>query len=181
MMKADARRRRRGSPEKKDPMRLQGLVPLLILAWPILEIVVFIVVGGAIGILPTVLLVIAGVVLGAVLLRVSGLALLSRLRTDVASGHAPERAMVSGAMTAIAGVLLIVPGFVSDAVALLLLLPPVQNALAARLAGGITIVGADVRPAPPDGVDLDPDDFARKPDPSSPWRDGNEPPMVGRG
>jgi UPF0716 protein FxsA len=161
------------------PMRRTGLVPLILLAYPILEIVVFIIVGGAIGVLKTVLLILAAVVLGAVLIRSSGLSLLSRLRADMSGGRAPEKALVSSAMTAIAGVLLIVPGFISDVVGLLLLLPPLQHMAAARMAAGVMIVG-EARPRrPADVVDLDPEDFARRPDPSSPWRGGDGPPSLG--
>jgi UPF0716 protein FxsA len=162
-------------------MRRTGLVPLILLAYPILEIVVFILVGGAIGVLKTVLLILAAVVLGVVLIRSSGLALLSRLRADMAGGRAPEQALVASAMTAIAGVLLIVPGFISDVAGLLLLLPPLQRMAAARMAAGVTIVGAGRPHRPADVVDLDPEDYARRPDPSSPWRGRDEPPTLGPG
>lgn len=162
-------------------MRLTGLVPLLFIAYPILEIVVFIVVGGAIGVLPTVLLILAGIVAGAALMRLSGLRLLAGLRSDMAAGRRPERPLVAGAMTALAGLLLILPGFISDAVALLLLLPPLQRLAADRVAAGVTIVGAGRGPAGParDGVvDLDPEDFHRSSDPSSPWRPNDGPPAI---
>jgi UPF0716 protein FxsA len=152
-------------------------VPLLVLAYPILEIVVFILVGQAIGVLWTVLLILAGVVVGATMVRASGFALLTRLRADMAAGRAPERAVAASAMTAIAGVLFILPGFISDAVGLLLLLPPLQKLVASKMSGGVSIVrgGARVRP---DVVDLDPTDYARGSDPASPWRkDG--PPSIG--
>lgn len=161
-------------------IRLSPLVPLLILAYPILEIVVFILVGQAIGVLWTVVLILAGVVVGAAMVRASGFALLTRLRADMAAGRTPERAMVASAMTAIAGVLFILPGFISDAVGLLLLLPPLQKALAARMSGGVTIVRGGVR-ARPDVVDLDPADYERGADPASPWRGAKEPPSIGKG
>jgi UPF0716 protein FxsA len=88
--------------------------------------------------------------------------------------------MAASAMTAIAGLLLIIPGFITDALALLLLLPPVQKAVAARMSGNVTVVGGAWRPARPDVVDLDPDDFARKPDGSSPWRGDGDPPLIDR-
>ncbi len=164
-------------------MRLSGLVPILLLAYPIVEIVVFIQVGGAIGVLPTVALILAGVLLGALLIRLSGLRLLAGLRAEMAAGRRPERELVAGAMTAVAGLLIILPGFVSDFVGLLLLLPPLQRLAADRLVAGVTIVGGglDARPRPRDGVvDLDPDDFERRPDPDSPWRGDGDPPAIDR-
>lgn len=162
-------------------MKLSGLAPLLILAYPILEIVAFIQVGGAIGVLATVLLILGGILLGAGLLRISGLKLLAGLRADMAAGRRPERALVGGAMTAIAGILLILPGFISDVVGLLLLLPPLQSIAASKVASGMTIVTAATQAtrARADGVvDLDPDDFERQPDPASPWRGDGDPPAI---
>jgi UPF0716 protein FxsA len=165
-------------------MTRSGLVPLLILAYPILEIVMFIQVGGAIGVLPTLLLILGGIVIGIALVRTTGLRLLQGLRNDLAAGGRPEQRIVGGAMTAIAGVLLIAPGFISDAVGLALLLPPVQRLIAGRIAAGITIVGTGtVRTGgptqPPGGVvDLAPEDFERRPDQGSPWRSDGTPPAI---
>jgi UPF0716 protein FxsA len=162
-------------------MRRTGFAPLVFLAWPILEIVAFVEVGGAIGALATVALVIAAALAGLALIRSSGMRLIDGLRRDLAAGRAPERALVGGTFTAIAGLLLIVPGFVSDLAGLLLLLPPVQRLVAARLAASVTVVGGEAfrGPARRDGVvDLDPDDFSRRPDPSTPWRGGGEPPAI---
>jgi UPF0716 protein FxsA len=165
-------------------MTRSGLVPLLILAYPILEIVVFIQVGGAIGVLSTLLLILGGIVIGVALVRATGLRLLQGLRNDLAAGGRPEQRIVGGAMTALAGVLLIMPGFISDVVGLALLLPPVQRFVAGRIAAGITVVGGgtvatSTQPQPGGGVvDLAPEDFERRPDEGSPWRSDGTPPVI---
>lgn len=111
---------------------------LAILLIPLLEIAVFIKVGQAIGVLDTLLLLIAAGIGGALLLRLQGWMTLLRLRQRLSAGEAPVRELFDAACLALAGVLLILPGFLSDLLALLLLVPPVRglfyDSIARRLA-----------------------------------------------
>jgi UPF0716 protein FxsA len=104
----------------------------LLLLWPLLELVVLIFVGDAIGALPTLGLLLLGAMVGMALLRGRGLA---RVATALAEG--PSRAAFSratgGFADIAAGLLFLVPGFLSDLVAVALLLPPVQRRLARAL------------------------------------------------
>ncbi|MGH8355402.1 MAG: FxsA family protein [Pseudomonas sp.] len=95
----------------------------LFLLFPLLELAVLIQVGSAIGVLPTLLLVIATAILGSVLLRVAGVATAWRARERLARGELPEEEMLEGLLIAVGGGLLLLPGFISDVFGLLCLLP----------------------------------------------------------
>ncbi len=138
-----------------------------ILALPLIEIALFILVGGRIGLWPTLALVVVAVLAGAAILRTPGLARVP-LRPVPGEGLLPRLMPVAEeAARLFAGLLLIVPGFLSDAVAIALLIPPLRRALIAaigrRVAGrtpsaSATIIegeftdldeGHPVRPRPP--------------------------------
>jgi UPF0716 protein FxsA len=102
------------------------LVVLLLLCWPIAELYVAIQVAGAIGVLLTVILLIAGWPLGMWLLRTEGGAAWRRLRAATATGRPPGREVLDGALILVGGSLLIVPGFITDVLGLVLLLPPTR-------------------------------------------------------
>lgn len=130
------------------------LVVLLVLA----EIASLILVGQALGVLLTLLLVLLAAVLGAALLRRQGGDAVRSMRGALQAGRDPRPALLRGGFRLVAALLLIVPGFLGDAVALLLLLPPVQKAaaqaLARRSTGAVRVVrttGFDPmgRPMPP--------------------------------
>ena len=124
---------------------------LLFLTLPIVEIALFILVGGWIGLWPTLGIVIVSAVAGATLMRVQGMQTLDRLRARLEAGEDPSGPLFNGALLLVAGMLLLTPGFFTDALGLLLLLPPVRSALirhaAGRLRGG-AIVLVRQRPAP---------------------------------
>jgi UPF0716 protein FxsA len=107
------------------------LVGLFIVV-PILELWVIIEVGGLIGILPTLALLLAMSILGATLLRHQGRDAWQRFNRALAERRFPGREVADGLMITIGGVLLLTPGFITDAVGLLLLLPP-SRAIARRL------------------------------------------------
>jgi UPF0716 protein FxsA len=107
------------------------LVLLLLIAWPVAEIFVAIKVADAIGVLLTVLALIASWPLGVYLLRAQGRQAWRRLRDAVASGRPPGREVLDGALVLVGGGLLIVPGFITDVLGALLLLAPTR-ALARR-------------------------------------------------
>jgi UPF0716 protein FxsA len=99
---------------------------LLLILWPIAEVFVAIKVAEAIGVLVTVLALIVSWPIGMWLLRTEGRAAWQRLSEAVAAGRPPAREVIDGALVLVGGVLLIVPGFITDVVGLSLLLPPTR-------------------------------------------------------
>ena len=84
---------------------------LLFLLFPVLELFVFVQVSSAIGFFPALLLIILGSMLGVLVLRVAGLATALRARESLNRGELPAQTMLEGLMMALAGGLLILPGF----------------------------------------------------------------------
>lgn len=101
----------------------------LLVAVPIIEIALFIQVGGWIGTWPTLAIVVATALGGSMLLRSQGVQTLGRLQSSVASGENPMNPIAHGALILVAGVLLLTPGFFTDAVGLSLLIPPFRASL----------------------------------------------------
>lgn len=99
---------------------------LLLILWPIAELLVVIKVAGAIGVLLTMVLLIAAWPLGGWLVRAEGRTALRRLNAAVSTGRRPGREVLDGALVLAGGALLIVPGFITDVLGLALLLPPVR-------------------------------------------------------
>ncbi|MEN8170742.1 MAG: FxsA family protein [Pseudomonadota bacterium] len=111
---------------------------ILFLSVPLLEIYLLIQVGGIIGAWPTVFLVVFTAVLGAVLLRHQGLFTLNKVQTAMARGEIPTLAMLEGVVLILCGALLLTPGFFTDALGFLGLVPPLRQALiSAVLARGV--------------------------------------------
>jgi len=106
---------------------------ILFLAVPILEIYLLFQVGGIIGAGWTILVVIGTAILGASLLRQQGLSTWSRLNQNIAQGQLPPTVLVEGIFLLLAGAFLLTPGFFTDAVGFLFLVPPVRKMLAAAL------------------------------------------------
>ena len=102
----------------------------VIVITPILaEIAGFILVGKAVGVLTTLGLVLLGMLAGVVLLRRQGLATLRKIQADIAAGQAPARPLAEGAVQAFAALLLIIPGFLTDIVAVAIFVPPIREVL----------------------------------------------------
>jgi UPF0716 protein FxsA len=117
---------------------------LIFVGVPILEIALFIKVGGLIGVLPTLGLCILSAMAGVALMRRQGLQALERLRTSVEAGGDPVGPIAHGALILVAGMLLVLPGFFTDAVGLLLLVPPVRRWVIARGGSQVTVRAAGV-------------------------------------
>jgi UPF0716 protein FxsA len=139
-----------------------SLIALMLLALPIAEIAMFIVVGSHIGVLATIALIFASSAAGAVLLRWQGLGAMQRMRIAIERREEPGREVADGMMIALAGLLLITPGFITGALGLLLFIPPVRrivwNAIGLRFS---TVV---VRPSGArrgSVIDLDADEYRR--------------------
>ncbi len=94
---------------------------------PLIEIYLLIKVGSWLGAWPTVLLVVFTAVLGAFLLKQQGLATLERVRQSVAEGRVPAVELLEGAMLIIGGALLLTPGFFTDAIGFICLIPPLRR------------------------------------------------------
>ena len=124
------------------------LLLLLFVAVPIIEIALFIQVGGAIGTWPTIGIVVITAVVGTMLLRTQGIATLGNLQSSLGKGENPVTHIAHGALILVAGVVLLTPGFFTDAVGLALLIPQIRNIIikygAERIKNGsFTVVQGD--------------------------------------
>ena len=97
---------------------------------PLVEMVILIEVGGVIGALPTVGLVVLTATLGIWLLRLAGLATLRRVQEKLNQGVIPETELLEGVMLLVGGALLLTPGFVTDALGFICLIPGLRRPLA---------------------------------------------------
>lgn len=155
------------------------IIPILFLFMPLAEIAAFIFVGREIGVGMTLLLVLASIIAGAVLLRIQGFGVLRKIQQASQTGADPGRQLVHGVMIVVAAFLLIIPGFISDIIGLLLFIPAVRDLGWSLIKNRLTIVttgmaagprgfsrgpaaGQDTgRRAGPNVIDLDDDDFSR--------------------
>ena len=100
-----------------------GILTLLFIVVPAVEIALLIEVGGRIGGLNTFFVIVATGVLGAALARNEGMMVLARIQSAVERGLMPQNEIVDGLMILVAAAMLLTPGFVTDAVGLLVLFP----------------------------------------------------------
>jgi UPF0716 protein FxsA len=124
-----------------------ALFALLFLVVPIVELFVIVQVAQGVGIGETILLLIAVSLVGAWLVKRQGVAVWQQLNQTINQGQIPHREIVDGALILFAGALMLTPGFVTDVLGLLLLLPPsravVRNVLMTRFkAGRVVMFGA---------------------------------------
>ena len=110
-----------------DGMGSWFMFMLLLLLVPVAEIAVFVQVGSRIGAGMTVLLVVASAVVGVWLVRRQGLATAARVQAMVERGESPAFGMLEGLALLVAGVLLLIPGFLTDIAAFVLLIPPLRR------------------------------------------------------
>jgi UPF0716 protein FxsA len=144
-------------------MRLLLLIVVFIVV-PLAELYVILQVGEAIGAVWTILLLAADSLLGSVLLRNQGRSVWGRFNAALSEGRMPHREVIDGVLIVFGGAFLITPGFLTDIVGLLLLIPPTR-ALIRRLVvrqlgrrATIGVVGADPRrrrQPPQNGRDFD--------------------------
>ena len=165
-------------------------LPFLLLIVPILEISLFIVVGGEIGAFWTIGLVLFTAILGSILLRIEGFRTFAQIRAKMDAGQLPGEELAKGAMILVAGVLLLTPGFLTDSIGFALFLPFVRkliwNFFASRISvQGMGNMGTGTGAGNPFGhtgysnpnphadnddiVDLDPEDFHEEQNEKSPW------------
>ncbi|MEL6640227.1 MAG: FxsA family protein [Pseudomonadota bacterium] len=103
------------------------------IAVPLIEIALFIQVGGWIGLWPTLLIVLVTAIIGSTLVRSQGARELQNLRGSFQDLRDPTEPLANGAMILFAGALLLTPGFFTDVVGFALLLPPVRTAVYRQL------------------------------------------------
>ena len=108
------------------------LLIALFIVVPVVELYVIIEVGGAIGVLPTIGLLLLDSIVGAALVRHQGRAVWNRFNRALAENRLPARETFDGAMVILGGALLLTPGFITDVFGLALLIPP-SRALVRRL------------------------------------------------
>lgn len=141
------------------------IVLFTLLGLPLIEIALFIVVGQAIGVLPTLLGIVATAIIGALVLRWQGVAALREMQFRLQRGEVPARQMGDAMLIGLGGLLLLLPGYFTDLIGLLLLLPWTRELIYRLLARNFRVVETTTtyRPADrPDLIDLDRSD----------WRDG---------
>ena len=102
------------------------LLFVLFVVAPLVELAVIVQVSGALGVFNTIGLLIAVSILGAWLAKREGLSVLRRIQSALDQGRLPSREVVDGGLILLAGSLMIAPGFISDCLALLLLIPPTR-------------------------------------------------------
>jgi UPF0716 protein FxsA len=142
------------------------IVLFAVLALPLIEIALFIVVGQAIGLVPTLLGVLLTGLIGALVLRWQGVAALREMQFRMQRGEMPARQMGDAMLIGLGGVLLLLPGYFTDLVGLLLLLPVTRELIYRLLARNLRVVevtsAGHRRTDEPGLIDLD----------KGNWRDG---------
>jgi UPF0716 protein FxsA len=106
---------------------------LVFIVVPIAELYVIIQVGQAIGALPTIAILLADSIVGSLLLRAQGRAAWRRFNEALAAGRVPAREVLDGALVIFGGAFLVTPGFLTDVVGVILLLPPTRAVVRALL------------------------------------------------
>ena len=137
---------------------------------PIIELFVIIQVGEVIGVLPTIALLVADSILGAMLMRSQGRIAWGRFNAALAEGRIPHREVLDGALVIFGGALLLTPGFVTDIFGAAFLLPPtravIRKGLVRRFAGRLIVAApGSARRRPPRGPGADVDSTATEVDP----------------
>lgn len=96
---------------------------LAIVAYGVVEISLYLAIGKAIGILPTLLIILVTSIIGGIAIRTIGIRTIANIQADLAKGIMPGVALIEGLMSLIGGVLLVLPGVVTDVLGLILLIP----------------------------------------------------------
>lgn len=118
-----------------------NVVFILLLCLPVIEIAVLISVGGLIGLPLTILFVLLTAVIGTFLLRQQGLSLLFSAQEQVSQGQLPAQTMAEGVVVAVGGALLLTPGFVTDAMGFMCLIPVTRHLMVELLKKGFVAKG----------------------------------------
>jgi UPF0716 protein FxsA len=143
---------------------------LAFIAVPLIEIGLFIQVGGWLTLWPTLGIVLLTGIIGTILVRRQGLRMLGELRTSMSQMRDPLSPLAHGALILFAGALLLTPGFFTDTIGFLLLIPPLRQWIIKRIVARVVVVRGDARrPASEDVIDGDYSDLGPpKPDDTKP-------------
>lgn len=146
-------------------------IPILLLLLPAIEIAVFIYVGQAIGIWKVVALVFLSAIVGAMLLRYQSLGVIRKINRDIRRGETPEVGILHGFLIVVGALLMMIPGFVTDVIGLLLMIPFVRTGIGRLIKSRVNVTTFRTGGAPRGGgfrrrrdedvVDLSPEDFER--------------------
>ncbi len=122
------------------------LIFAVIIAVPLIEIYFVVKIGSVVGIIPTIALLFVISVFGSRVVKHQGLRVWRKFNEQVSSGHVPSRELIEGVCLLVAGALLVAPGFFTDALGFLLLLPPfrliVVKIVGARTTNKVQVVRA---------------------------------------
>ncbi|MEM1038158.1 MAG: FxsA family protein [Pseudomonadota bacterium] len=118
-----------------------SFIPLALLIVPVVEISIFVMIGQHIGVLGTVAGVVLTAVVGSLLLRFQGFKVFGEINRQLQAGGMPARAMGDAALIVVAALLLLTPGFLTDAIGFSLFIPQVRRAIWSFAAKRITVVG----------------------------------------
>lgn len=132
----------------------------LFIGVPLIEIYLFIQIGGIIGALPTVLLVIVTAIVGVSLLRAQGFQTMAKFQQEVSTGQLPATTMLEGVALIFGGALLLTPGFLTDAIGFLCLVPITRRTIITWLIKNMTVTSSGFysqsqasRPRDPDVIE----------------------------
>jgi len=125
---------------------------LAFLAVPLIEIALFIQVGGFIGLWPTLGIVVLTAILGTYLVKTQGAMAMNNLRGSFSRLEDPSEPLAHGAMILVSGALLLTPGFFTDAVGFALLMPPVRSAVFRYLRSRVKVQRFDMGPGGPQSM-----------------------------
>ena len=134
---------------------------LVFLVVPLIEIALFISIGQAIGLWPTLLGVVVTALIGSAIIRRQGISLIDEIRRVAGAGAMPAKQLAEGMMLGIAGALLLTPGYFTDACGFLLLVPSIRTRIYDYIKSRITIVSSGMgarggnKPGDDDFIDLD--------------------------
>ncbi len=155
-----------------------NIAGLFLLVAIFIEIAGFIIVGKEIGVLATLALIILSMFVGFILLRIQGITLLAKMQHELSAGRIPDRELAHGALLILAAILLIIPGFVTDIIGLLLFIPQIRDLLWKWVSKKMTVrttFSSGFRENSYDNshsqtIDLDAEDYHSSDPEHSPWR-----------
>lgn len=134
------------------------LLPVLILIFifiPLIEIYLIIEIGSVIGAFATVLAIAFTAILGISLIRIQGFSTMKKAQQAMDKGVLPATEMIEGVMLLIAALMLLIPGFFTDTLGFLLLIPPIRHILASRIASTSQLNARFNKRSPADGSYID--------------------------
>ncbi|MEM7304473.1 MAG: FxsA family protein [Pseudomonadota bacterium] len=123
-------------------MRAYPFILLIFIGIPLIEVYLFIEVGEQIGALPTVLLCITTALIGSAMVRAQGISTMAKFQQEVATGQMPAATMMEGFALMLGGILLITPGFFTDAIGFLCLIPYTRRAVISRMINNMVVTGS---------------------------------------